>query len=665
MYLSTAKTYPSLEDEAEFILATVNFGLPHPPGFPLFILLAKPFTWLPFASDAFCIHIFTSLLAVSSLYLVKRLCLKISNSELSAQISVLMLGSSLFFWSQANTAEVYLLNTFMWVLLYNIALSMNDNINRKKVIIFSFLYGLSLSNHWPLMILVSISFVPIIWSKRDYILENIIYAFIAFFAGLSPYIYLLLASYFSDFLFLHPIDSTEKFFSYLMRQEYARNDQVGSRSIDDKFRMMGSFLNFIAVQFYYIGLVPFTVGLFRLFHSKKKILLSFLAAFLSSSLLLLLVRNTQYGVLSVEILASYQLIPIVVAAIIIAVGLQSMLTNNAHNRFLMAGLCFIAIIWTAVSYNRADNYIDSFAKDYADAILQSLPNKSVLLVAGDSEAGSLGYAIYSKKTRPDITINSSAAAFFPNKIFNRNLDIPKKSHYRKIIQYIEDNLAAGRRVFAIKKISYFEEDKSVKFPFSYVDYGVYSEIVPTKKTAIFDDSLLQSFTSIANKYVNGDYSQRWKYHRESLISGICHMFLINNIDNLALTKIETCALNKARYYHVYKKDYEKASQVYLQLIASSNQSSIKTRSLYYKEYTVTRVKMLNKNLRKTGQMSKEIIRSIMDINIPFIHKHNICDNQAALNTYELALQLNVAMNWDFYNKHYAECPWSRKLKKYL
>src|SRR5690554_1259528 len=40
------------EDSGEFIGAAYSLGIPHPPGYPTWCLMAHPFTWIPTASVA-------------------------------------------------------------------------------------------------------------------------------------------------------------------------------------------------------------------------------------------------------------------------------------------------------------------------------------------------------------------------------------------------------------------------------------------------------------------------------------------------------------------------------------------------------------------------------------------------------------------------------------
>src|SRR2546423_3669438 len=52
LYISTLAPTVTLVDSGELMLAAHTLGVAHPPGFPLYVLLAHFFTWLPIGSVA-------------------------------------------------------------------------------------------------------------------------------------------------------------------------------------------------------------------------------------------------------------------------------------------------------------------------------------------------------------------------------------------------------------------------------------------------------------------------------------------------------------------------------------------------------------------------------------------------------------------------------------
>ena len=52
LYVYTLAPTVTLEDSGEFITAAYHLGVPHPPGYPLWCLIAHTFTWIPLGSVA-------------------------------------------------------------------------------------------------------------------------------------------------------------------------------------------------------------------------------------------------------------------------------------------------------------------------------------------------------------------------------------------------------------------------------------------------------------------------------------------------------------------------------------------------------------------------------------------------------------------------------------
>ncbi|MEN3332185.1 MAG: hypothetical protein V7641_1550 [Blastocatellia bacterium] len=63
LYLSTLAPTVTLVDSGELALAAKTFGVAHPPGFPLYVLLAHAFTWLPIGSVAARVNFASALFA--------------------------------------------------------------------------------------------------------------------------------------------------------------------------------------------------------------------------------------------------------------------------------------------------------------------------------------------------------------------------------------------------------------------------------------------------------------------------------------------------------------------------------------------------------------------------------------------------------------------------
>ncbi len=143
-----------LEDDGLFLMAGVHLGVAHPPGYPLYTLIVYLFTQLPFGNVAFLGHLSSAVLgafACGCVYVCARL---LHASPIPAMIATWLFAASEHFWSQAIIAEVYTLNALFFFGLYALILYGIRQPQRTGIwIAAAIAYGLSLTNHWPLMVL--------------------------------------------------------------------------------------------------------------------------------------------------------------------------------------------------------------------------------------------------------------------------------------------------------------------------------------------------------------------------------------------------------------------------------------------------------------------------------------------------------------------------------
>ncbi|HYQ95498.1 MAG TPA: DUF2723 domain-containing protein, partial [Candidatus Eisenbacteria bacterium] len=105
------------EDSGDLLAASATLGIPHPTGYPLFVLLGRIASLLPLGAIAFRINLIAAIAGAASVYFLVRLAYSLSPPEsrgfgalLSAGACALLYASSRGPWSQSVLAEVYTLN---------------------------------------------------------------------------------------------------------------------------------------------------------------------------------------------------------------------------------------------------------------------------------------------------------------------------------------------------------------------------------------------------------------------------------------------------------------------------------------------------------------------------------------------------------------------------
>ncbi|MCP4429084.1 MAG: DUF2723 domain-containing protein, partial [Chloroflexi bacterium] len=115
-------------DSIQYQTAVSTLGIPHPPGYPLYILLGKLFTilpgigWLaPFGDNAaYRLGLFSAVAAALTIFVLVRFIYRLTGNVGVAFLGGLILAGGRGFWIPATYVELYPLYTLMllgWFLL--------------------------------------------------------------------------------------------------------------------------------------------------------------------------------------------------------------------------------------------------------------------------------------------------------------------------------------------------------------------------------------------------------------------------------------------------------------------------------------------------------------------------------------------------------------------
>lgn len=113
VYLSTMSRTVGQADTFEFQVVAPQLGIAHPTGYPLYLLLGKLFSLLPFGSVAWRINVGTAVLATIALIFFFKFLWELWGEAETAVLGAVVMGLTSTFWSQAIAAEVYALHALI------------------------------------------------------------------------------------------------------------------------------------------------------------------------------------------------------------------------------------------------------------------------------------------------------------------------------------------------------------------------------------------------------------------------------------------------------------------------------------------------------------------------------------------------------------------------
>ncbi len=184
-YWYTLAPSVTLEDSGGFLTAAHNLGVPHPPGYPVWTILAWIWQWIiPFGSIAWRVNLMSAFFGALAVGLAALLISKsgqvmasrcgflqvladepaLRRIILASSVSAsLILAFSPVMWSQAVITEVYTLSAFL--LMVTLALLYRWSFETERhgwLYLAAFVWGVSLTNHQTL-VLLTVAFPTFVW----------------------------------------------------------------------------------------------------------------------------------------------------------------------------------------------------------------------------------------------------------------------------------------------------------------------------------------------------------------------------------------------------------------------------------------------------------------------------------------------------------------------
>ena len=450
LYVLTLPRTVVLEDDGLFLMAGEHFGVAHPPGYPLYTLLCHLFMQLPLGSPAVLGHVSSAALgalACGGVYACARL---LGAARLPALTAAWLFGASEHFWSQAIIAEVYTLNALLFFATYAMILHGMRHPERGWAWTgAAAAYGLSLANHWPLMVLATPGLLAAALPARRRLLPKLPrLALVAFACAGLPYAWMVVRSWQEPLIsFYGPIDDGGAFWHYVSRSGYADVDVSPSAGWADRLAFLGWLGTQLLWQVTPPGCALAALGLWALLRRGRSAGIVRAAGsvpvFMGNSAMLIALLGFDFDAYNVAVFRPYSLVCYGLAALWMAVGAQFLLDRLASagrtEPWLRTGAAALAgagMVAYSVSadWNVNDRSGSDFAERYADAMFGLLPRNAVLFVFGDAEIGPLGYFRFVERRRPDVTLISTQGLVYGNRLYSWRL--PKRQRQAILRRFV-------------------------------------------------------------------------------------------------------------------------------------------------------------------------------------------------------------------------------------
>ncbi len=409
IYILTLNPDVTYTDSGELAGACVKFGIAHPTGYPLFILVGHLWTLIPFSfSKIYSLNLLAGILTAISAgvfsltisSLLNNILKDLGNNRtlLISLFTTLTYSFSITVWQVANSIEVYSLHLLMINLVIHFAIKSYFATDQKQnlLMITAILLGISFANHLTTILLLPALFYFLFKIEKNLKFNNriksvgIIVGLVAL--GGTLYIIMpLLSASNPEFNWGMVHRSMDKFWYHALGKQYQVWMFTGSEVFLDN---LVKYFTILPFQFAYIGFIPLSLGLYFLYIKNKDIFYFTLFLILFCAL-----YSFNYSIHDIE---TYFLLSFIGLFIFISFGLAFI-----SQKFSKLTLLFLILpaLTLAMNYKECDNSKDNMVAEYTKILGDNLePNAMIISSQWDYWVSAFWYKQRVENYRKDVVL---------------------------------------------------------------------------------------------------------------------------------------------------------------------------------------------------------------------------------------------------------------------
>lgn len=637
--------YPSLPggDSGELITAAHELGVAHPPGYPLFTLLAwAAIRLVPCGSVAWRVSLQTAMFGGVATVFLSLTVLRLTRSPAAAVLAVGLWGWSKLTWAWSITAEVFALNNLFVALLMFLALKFEDSKGKDKTkmaLVGSLVCGLSLCNQHTMVVYVFCFAVWVLYTlstTQVLTLSLLVKIGLSFVAGLLPYLYLPVSSWFVRSRWTWGDQrSVAGFLTHLLRMEYGTFDLGKGESGQGLMFGLRSYFEHVLDDLTPAVVILSVLGVVCAIHRHVKRGERSLTVFITMTTAYLVLFSWRANLdlgnpLYLGVVERFWMQSDLVVITIAAVAFSDVTSYLLHVsklkmdyfNYTRPDLC-VAMLLTIFQLQRhyrvSDNSNNWVIHQFGEDILRTMPLNSIVLTKGDLPSNTFRYFHLCENIRPDIQV-------FDQEILTYEWSLPKLGWTMPHITFPGDTFYLhngrredGRMAFTFRRlldvnyhrgpilgcIGVQDHEPSWQAGYTLVPYGVCSQFV--KHGANLDIvAHIQSTQKIAQNWTypyHGYAETSWEFVTTSEMWNAkisTAYFLYDRSQNtddtnekretlIASYQIYTKALeDNPRFPPYWHKNYALACERMLYVTHSYNKHHLIRQSIHHFEMYLTR-----------------------------------------------------------------------------
>jgi hypothetical protein len=534
-------------DSGDLVTAAATFGVPHPPGYPLYTYIGWVLTHIPFSTISWRVTLLSSVPHAVTAVLVYMFVKKLTKSRLAGFFSFVLLSLNYLYFYYSVTPEVFgLFDLFVMLEIYGWCLWHT----RAKWSYFYgsiFMFALSLTHHHVMLFFVpAIAFLLWVHRKRftrRMLLGLSIRSLLLISVGFLPYIYVWYAASGTSMIIWDMPNTMKGFIQLVTRADYGTfvSSAAFGGLLSQRLFQLKAFIQFVLEDVTWIGLGFWFVGVAYLY-SKKRTTAIFLliAMFFMGPGFLFYASFPLYNSFNLATYERFLLPAYVLLYIFLGIGIfvsrswvKSVYARHfvgSSGRVLLACTIVLLLMYPSAMGIRTLRRFSEFSQDrtadnLAIDVLTPLPRDAILLLGRDTTLFSTQYMRYAVELRPDVAVLHSVLLDFP---YYRHM---VATHFPRVT-FSSQNSTFLMSAFITENISRSPIFSNVKYYVSddwgWVPNGLMYELRPAKETRTTDEYI----------EINTKTWQSFHNPRAGILGTYNHLMLSDVPDVYAEAKID-------------------------------------------------------------------------------------------------------------------------------
>jgi transmembrane protein TMEM260 (protein O-mannosyltransferase) len=426
VYLATLCPTVWVGDSGELTAAAWTLGIPHPTGYPLWLLLAKAFAAIvPFGSVAWRVNLFSAVCAAGAAQFTSASLRRLGTSRAAAFGGAMALALLVPIWGEATVARTYPLAALASSMLLWLTVKWMAAPCGRTIVGHQLLLGYGLANH-PMVAAHLPALVAVVLGRERSALKKpklIAWSIVALVPGLMLYSWLTWRASAHPPLDYHPpvevepgkwrpaqLDTVEGFKSYLTREFHQSHHWA--QGLGDQVTIVAHHLKELALELspfkVPLGVLFALIGSAALWRGGRRSLVVAIALLWIGNLAPLSLHGAWWDIF---LYSRYLTTGFVGVALLVGVGLDATI-RFAGARWPAAArapvaipcACVLPLLLLVANWRACDRRDGWLAEDYAKALLAEVPDGAQFLSGDDSALYPLLALHFTAQLRPDVQL---------------------------------------------------------------------------------------------------------------------------------------------------------------------------------------------------------------------------------------------------------------------